>query len=103
MEINGEDFYKFVDAALEPKSNVKRLIGTLDFNFTVAGEDFSTYFDVNEPPTGINQNVPTFTNIEGGIGVFSSRLTQSLTGKSMDKQSRDSLVFGNYTQLLGFE
>ncbi len=103
IEVNGEDFYKFVGASLEQNNNVKRHIGTLDFSFTVAGEDFATYVDVNHPPTGINQNIPAFTNVEGGIGVFSSRLTQSLDGKNMDKRSRDSLIFGSYTELLGFQ
>jgi hypothetical protein len=103
LPVVGEEFYRFVAASLQQKSDTKRKIGALDFNFIAAGEDFSTYFEVNKPPTGLNQTLPTYTNVEGGIGVFSSRLTQSVCCKNMDKQSRDSLIFGSYTGLLGFE
>ncbi len=101
-EINGEDFFRFVAANLTAASNITRSAGTLDFNFTVADEEFNTYYEVNRPPSGLNQNIPTYTNISGGIGLFSSRLTQSVPNKLLDADTKNELIFGPHTSQLGF-
>ena len=44
---------------------------------TVGSEDLNTYIKVNEPITGIVQKRPQFTNINNGIGIFSSRYTHT--------------------------
>ena len=41
--------------------------------FSAASQDLKTYISLNEPPTGIVQERELFTNINGGIGLFSSR------------------------------
>jgi hypothetical protein len=97
-----DEFYHFVKRSVSPDNSVKRKIGALDFIFTVAANEFYTYIQVNKPPTGINQNIPQYTNVENGIGIFSSRLVQALNGKNMTPQSNDSLSFGSITGDLGF-
>lgn len=97
-----DEFYHFVKREVSPNNSIKRKTGTLDFIFTVASTDFYTYVQVNKPPTGVNQNIPEYTNVEGGIGIFSSRLRQGLNGKNMNPQSHDSLSFGSITGGLGF-
>ncbi len=39
----------------------------------VANEDYTLYLEVYEPSTSIVQEKPVYTNIENGIGLFSSR------------------------------
>ncbi|MEW6469501.1 MAG: hypothetical protein AB1458_11275 [Bacteroidota bacterium] len=114
MEINfpGEQFYQFVQSRLDPNDSVWRHPGKsanvnqmLDFVLTVAGEEFATYMEVAAPSTTILQEKPIYTNIEGGIGIFSSRYTQksaALYGKKMTDPSVDSLYAGQYTYDLGF-
>ena len=44
---------------------------------TVGSEDLKTYRIINEEITGIVQERPQFTNINNGIGLFSSRFTKN--------------------------
>ena len=40
---------------------------------SVAGEAFNLFMQVYEPSSSIVQEKPPYTNVENGIGVFSSR------------------------------
>ncbi|HNY02572.1 MAG TPA: hypothetical protein PKG48_08295 [Bacteroidales bacterium] len=61
----------------------------VDFIFTAAAPDFSTYLDVNQPSLSLVQEKPAYTNITNGIGLFSSRYTKVV----------DSLFFGSKVEL----
>lgn len=53
--------------------SVNRYPDTLKVSI-VAGHDLiERYVSINSPPTGINQELPLFTNVENGVGLFSSR------------------------------
>lgn len=60
------------DQALEDRVHY-RLTSNVEFILSVAGEDLNTYMEVNEPSSSIVQDKPEYTNIENGIGIFSSR------------------------------
>jgi hypothetical protein len=108
----GKTFYTFLRAQLQPNDSVWRHVGKLsnaanqlDFIISVAGEDFATYMDINAPSTGILQEKPYFTNIDGGIGLFSSRFVQKspwLYNRQLSGASVDSIYAGQYTYDLGF-
>jgi len=42
---------------------------------TIGTDDLQTYINVNKPFSGIVQERPVFSNIENGVGLFSSRFT----------------------------
>lgn len=54
-----------------------RLANFVEVVFAVAADDLNTYMEVNEPSSGIVQDKPDYTNIENGIGLFSSRFIQT--------------------------
>jgi len=54
-----------------------RVAGTVDFIFSVAGDEFNTYMEVNEPSGSIIQERPEYTNVDNGIGIFSCRYNKS--------------------------
>ena len=58
---------------------------------TVGTEALNTYIKVNEPVTGISQQKPMFTNINNGLGSFSSRFTYS-TSKQLTPCTRLYLI-----------
>ena len=58
---------------------------------TVGSEDLNTYIKVNKPITGIVQERPQFTNINNGIGLFSSRYTKVRYGFPLTSSSIDFL------------
>ncbi len=106
--IDGEQFYTWVrdkiasEPALNPSDLVSRKIQGLDFSVTVAGEDLDTYIDVNQPVTGVVQERPEFTNVTNGIGLFSTRSSEVVTNKWLNKGSIEELCKGQYTYSMEF-
>ncbi len=56
---------------------IARLTNTAEFTVVVSGDALNTYLDVNEPSSGIIQDRPEYTNINNGLGLFSSRFAKS--------------------------
>lgn len=112
-EILGDGFYKLVAARLENYPNeanvTKRVFKRIEFNVSAAGEDLSTYIGVNEPSNSIVSERPTFTNVVGGLGIFSSRtklvMKEYLAGYpfKLNFNSQAELANGQYTGGLKFE
>jgi len=50
-----------------------RALTRVSMEFNVAGTELSTYMLVSEPSNTVNQDKPSYTNIENGLGIFSSR------------------------------
>lgn len=71
----GEEFYNRLGGQLSNILNVKRFAGVVDVIIASGGDELSTYLDVNAPNNSIVQERPEYTNIENGIGLFSSRRT----------------------------
>ena len=56
------------------EANIKvRYTTNIEMVISVAGEAYNLFMQVYEPSTSIIQEKPPYTNIENGIGVFSSR------------------------------
>ncbi|MDP3463494.1 MAG: hypothetical protein Q8S18_11950 [Bacteroidales bacterium] len=71
----GEEFYQRLGNQLENILNVKRWAGPVDVIVACGADELSTYIDVNTPTNSIIQQLPEYTNIENGNGIFSSRRT----------------------------
>ncbi len=101
--IDGRLFYEFIANNIPALSDhiTKRVIRPVDFILTVAGNDLHIYMEVNEPNTGIVQERPGYTNIQGGRGIFSSRFVKTIS-KSLNRSSIVELAEGQYTGALGF-
>jgi hypothetical protein len=103
LKVSGEDFLNRIKNAIPPAGiNIERLIVGLDVVFDVAGEDLNTYMEVNEPATGIVIERPEFTNVAGGIGVFSSRYTVKRLGKGLSKDTCKEIKNNEITFGRGF-
>ena len=100
-----EDFYKFLRGSIAVNTTVLRYAKhkKIEFRFAVAAEDFATYMDVYKPSNGIVQEKPDYTNIDNGLGLFSSRFNTVIYKDSLTKLSMDSLISGEYTSELGFQ
>ncbi len=107
QKIEGEVFYQEIASKIKSKAespNVKyRRFGHLAFTLNVAGEDFNTYLQVNKPITGVVFDKPEYTNVENGIGIFSTRVNvNSPFHKQINDVSLVELYNGKYTKNLGF-
>jgi len=98
-------FYQWLGTKLDPATEgLVRLAAreALDFVFTVGGEELYMFMEVNKTESGPPREKPNYSNIEGGLGLFSSRFRQVIGGKGLTNHSIDSLADGMYTRELGF-
>lgn len=73
---SGEVFYELVRNRVEDDPDVtKRTVRGFHLIVTAGSEDLNTYMLTNEPTSSLAQNKPTFSNVEGGLGIFSARTT----------------------------
>jgi hypothetical protein len=74
--VNSESLFRTIGESTIENENVKnRAILSLEANITICAEDLNTYIDINQPISGIVTERPVFTNVENGIGIFSSKYT----------------------------
>lgn len=117
LYITGESFYYFILNSIVEDINVQRINaksledgfeeydywqGGVDFLFLVGGVDVAQYIEINNLPSLLFQDPPSFTNIENGRGVFSSRLHAQQIGKYLDIASLKELSNGDLTDQLNF-
>jgi len=79
---SGDAFYKNIgsEMAKKPDANVKnRASFYLEYIVTAGSEDLSEFLQINAPSNTIAQDKPLYTNITGGVGIFSSRSTSVVT------------------------
>ena len=91
-QIEGVKFFNFLSQNLTPDPSIVRQYINLDLVMTVGTEDLNTYIQVNEPITGIVQQRPQFTNINNGLGIFSSRYTYRKYGIGLTEDTRNYLT-----------
>ena len=88
----GEKFFNFLKNELVKDPSIERNFIDIDLVMTVGSEDLKTYRIINEEITGIVQERPQFTNINNGIGLFSSRFTKTRKGFDFADRTIDYLV-----------
>lgn len=72
----GADFYGNLQLKLDPlPSSYRRVyVAPLEFHLEFGGEELDTYMELNNSSLGLSEVVPEYTNIDGGYGLFSSRV-----------------------------
>ena len=87
FEFEGEKIFNFLKNELVKDPLIERKFLSIDLIMTVGSEDLKTYRIINEEITGIVQERPQFTNINNGIGLFSSRFTKTRKGFHIANQN----------------
>ena len=93
QKINGEEFFNFIANAVEGNGNVNRRVNNIDLLFSAGTTELQTYINLNQPPTGIVQERPVFTNIDNGIGIFSSRYNKLQENISITNTTKEAIAF----------
>lgn len=107
QKVEGEQFFKQIASYIKPRAesaNVEyRKFKHIGFKMYVAGDELNTYLEVNKPSTGLVFEKPEYSNIENGIGIFSTRVRVNSTfTKNLSDNSLLELYNGVYTRNLGF-
>lgn len=101
------EYLEYIGTKLSDYANLNaRKAVNIDLIIVAGGQELNTFIEINGPATGLVQDKPIYTNINNGLGVFSSRyykppfiltLTNTTPGKELD-----SLACGRYTKKLKF-
>lgn len=104
FSIISNDFYSYISTAIKDNQDVYRIAGKVDFLFSCGGEEFYNYYQVNLAQTGITQGqvLPQYSNIENGLGIFSSRAFKNYMDVELEPKTKDSLACLNKTAHLNF-
>jgi len=122
VPITAQEIYSRIGTEIPVESGVIRKIGqadgtteipllqndghTQDFDIFVrmGGDELFKYIDINDPDfTGVLQERPIYTNINNGLGVFSSRTQVNFLNRLyLSTESYDELVGGASTSGRGF-
>jgi len=101
---DGLEFYSFLSRNIPVSANLKRIFRGMDFIVTAGGAEIEQFINIGQANTGItgSQEIPTFTNLSEGRGIFSSRNTMREKGVQITSMTRDSLRNGFLTKDLNF-
>lgn len=104
-DIAGDGFYSFVNSQLKDDASVYRQAINFDFMFSAGGETLDTYNQVAIAQQGLTSgNIqPEYTNIENGLGLFSSRFYKTVYKVQIDDHTIDTLACSTATKHLRFE
>jgi len=91
VTLDAAQFWNFLSSADTLKSNKYRTFKDLTIEITLGSQDLKTYMLVNEEITGIVQERPAFSNVDNGLGLFSSRYIVRYPHLNLSTSSLDYL------------
>lgn len=102
---DGNDFFKFIAFELRDAGNLIRDFKNIDVIVNGGDQNLNDYINIGQANIGITsaQEIPTFTNLSEGIGIFGSKNTSILEEITLNTVTEDSLRSGIYTQFLNFQ
>jgi len=104
MELQGLQFYGAISNLLDEDPDVVRKLSNLDMIVAVGGLEVKEYVRIGQANSGLtsSQDIPVFTNLSEGRGLFSSRQEAINPSIQLTNKTLDSLRNGIFTKNLGF-
>lgn len=98
-------FYTFMANNLVKDPKIKRYFNSLDFYVVSGDENYARYILVSQANTGITSSgeIPTFTNLSRGYGLFGSKASTILLGLGLNVNTIDNLRTNVLTKDLNFQ
>ena len=91
---SGDAFYGRLESELEPIPNVQRWAGKVDLIIGGGSQVLQNYLQINSAQGNLLEEVPLYTNIQNGTGIFASRYVATRSVKlsvlSMKKLVEDT-------------
>ncbi len=101
---SSKDFYTFLSNNIPVNTSAARFFKDFEIEVTGGGQELIDFVNVGIANIGItgSQAIPTFTNIENGLGIFTSRNKTVLKNVKLNDQAIDLLKTGELTRNLNF-
>ncbi len=103
-QLDGINFYSFMSGALEKDPKWERVFRDINVIILGGGVELQDYRSVGLANLGItsSQDIPVFTNLSEGRGIFSSITRSEVLNVPLNGLSLDSLTTNALTRDLGF-
>lgn len=101
-DISCQQLFSLLLSSIPVENGVTRYPDSLGFVFTTGTGDLNTYIQLSQPPTGINQDVPSYSDVENGVGLYTARHVQTYY-KGLSMALIDSLVTDPRLMPLNFQ
>ncbi len=101
QNVPGSNFFNIIADQLEVNSQKEHKIAYMDIIWDAGGEEIYNYINANQAGIGVVQKVPDYTNITGGVGIFSSR-AKSVIRIGLNVRSVEALQADPETRGLNF-
>lgn len=88
---SGDAFYSRLENELPEIENVKRWAGDVDVHVACGTQVLQNYIEINNASGSLLQEVPSYTNITNGLGIFAARHTPMKSAR-LSTQSLNKLV-----------
>lgn len=104
-KMDGAQFYNTLAAEIEVDPDATRIFQSIDILVWCGGDELLQYNTTLGANTGITstQDIPEYTNLSEGRGIFTSRELSNNTGFGLHPQSLDELRNGSITGDLNFQ
>ena len=104
IKFDGVGFFIFLNGVLDAKTGYRRQFLNVDVIVQAFDHEITKYIEVAGANTGITgaQEIPTYTNVIGGLGIFGASSTDRDNGFNLKNRTLDSLFDGRYTKHLNF-
>jgi len=103
IQVRGATLFELLNVKLEANPKIIREAVDMGFFFHGGGQELFTYIEVNEPSIGIVQKKPEYTNIEGGLGIFSGSHTSGFKHVGIADEMLNTLKTSELTAALNFQ
>jgi len=92
INLEGQQFFNFLSNNISQDPSKIRHFLSIDLIISIGSPELTKYININQPSSGISQERLEYTNINNGIGIFSSRSTRVLRFFNLDRCSLDHLL-----------
>jgi len=101
-DISGNRFFYVLAENIPVKENVSREVRNMDMKILSGGVELKYYIESTAPADGALMERPIYTNIENGIGLFTSIATKEIKNLVLASTTVDSIAYGQVTKELAF-
>lgn len=103
--VNGTAYFQSLKNQLEADPSIEREFNNLTIRLVSGGKTVADYMNVSEANLGITSSgeIPTYTNIKNGLGIFGSKYTHVKKFIGLTAESLEDLVESEITKDLNFK
>lgn len=102
IAVRRDNFFRMLANKIPQNPLVYRVSGRMDFVYTSVSDDLVTYMKVQDANANTSADLPPYTNITNGIGLFTTRNTTTVANFHLDQDTQYALTTSTVVANLNF-